>query len=184
MSGHSKWSTIKHKKGAEDERKGKLFSQLSKNIRLAVKTGGSGDTQHNSVLRLAVEKARASNMSKENIARAIDRGMGKGKEGQIREVVYEGFGPQGVGILVIGQTDNSQRTGSEIRNIFSKHHGSLGAPGSVKYMFKRLADSEEFEVQIPVKITDPNIQEQIQSLLDNLVENDDVEDVYCSAVWF
>lgn len=178
MSGHSKWSTIKHKKGAADAKRGKLFSQISKNIRIATKTLGSGDPKHNSGLRLAIEKARAANMSKENIQKAIDRGLGKGKSGQIEEVVYEGFGPSGVGVLVIALTDNKQRTSANIKNIFAKNGGSLGSPGSAKYLFQRSDDGNEYTVVVPLPVTDEAIKHQIESLLESLLEDEDVEDVY------
>lgn len=181
MSGHSKWSTIKHKKGVADIKKGKLFSQLSKNIRIAVKEGKSGDPKFNVTLRLALEKARAANMPKENIERAIDRGLGKGKAGAIHEVVYEAYGPQGVAFVVVAMTDNNQRTAGEIRAIFSKAGGSLGGPGSVMFLFQR--QGEEYQVMIPMEILDPELQEKTQALLDILRENEDVEDVFTSGVW-
>ncbi len=181
MSGHSKWSTIKHKKGIADIKKGKLFSQLSKDIRIAVKEGKSGDPRFNNALRLAVEKARAANMPKENIERAIDRGLGKGKGGAIHEVVYEAYGPHGVGLVIVAMTDNNQRTAGEVRNILSRAGGSLGGPGSAMYLFHRLG--EEYTVAIPMEIADVQQQEQIQELIDSLREDEDVEDVFCAGVW-
>ncbi len=181
MSGHSKWSTIKHKKGIADVKKGKLFSSLAKNIRIAVKESKSGDPKFNAALRLALDKARAANMPKENIERAIDRGLGKGKGGEIHEVVYEGFGPQGVGIIALAMTDNNQRTAGEVRAIFSKAGGSLGGPGSAMYLFHRQGD--EFSIAIPMEIQDPELQEKTQQLMDTLRENEDVEDVFCAGVW-
>ena len=181
MSGHSKWSTIKHKKGVADIKRGKLFSQLSKNIRIAVKEGKSGDAQFNPRLRLEVEKARAANMPKDNIDRAIARGLGKGKGGAIQEVVYEGFGPQGVGLIIVAHTDNMQRTAGEVRSTLSKAGGSLGGPGSVMYMFQRQGD--EYHVTIPLPVEDPELQERMQDLIDTLRENEDIEDVFCAGVW-
>jgi YebC/PmpR family DNA-binding regulatory protein len=181
MAGHSKWNNIKNRKGAADIKRGKLFSQISKEIRVAVKEGKSGDPNANPRLRLQVDKARAANMPKENIQRAIDRGLGKGKGGAIQEIVYEGFGPNGVGLLIIGMTDNTQRTSSELRTIMYKAGGSLGGPGSAMYLFTRQGD--EYTPAIPMDITDPDIQEKLQNLIDMLRENDDVEDVFCAGVW-
>ena len=181
MSGHSKWSTIKHKKGVADVKKGKVFSQLSKNIRVAVREGKSGDPKFNASLRLMLDKARAANMPKENIQRAIDRGLGKGKGGAIHEVIYEGFGPHGVGFVVVAMTDNHQRTAGEIRAIFSKAGGSLGAPGCSIYLFQR--SGEDYLVTIPMEVTDEGVQEQTQALMDTLRESEDVEDVFCAGVW-
>lgn len=181
MSGHSKWNNIKNRKGAADIKKGKVFSQLSKNIRVAVREGKSGDPKANIGLRLALEKAREANMPNENIQRAIDRGLGKGKGGEIHEVVYEGFGPHGVGMLIIVHTDNNQRTAGEIRNILSKAGGSLGGPGSAMYLFERMGD--EYSVTIPMQIEDEHQQHAIQTLIDTLRESEDVEDVFCAGVW-
>lgn len=181
MSGHSKWNNIKNKKGAADIKKGKVFSEIGKQIRIAVKEGKSGDPKFNPSLRLALDKARAANMPKENIQRAIDRGLGKGKTGDIQEVVYEGYGPGGVGILVVAHTDNHQRTAGEIRFIFSRANSSLGAPGSAMYLFTH--EGEDYNVAIPMPIDDPQTQTQLQNLIDALRENEDVEDVYCAGVW-
>ena len=183
MSGHSKWSTIKHKKEALDSKRGKLFSQLSKNIRVATKFGKSGDPKSNSALRLAIEKARAANMSNDIINRAIDRGLGKGKGGQIEEVVYEGFGPGGVGLLVVALTENKQRTAAEMKNIFSKHGGSLGSPGSAKYLFERSIQTNDYQCVMPMQVENETTQKQIEALIDSLLENEDVEDVYSNANW-
>lgn len=127
MSGHSKWSTIKHKKAAQDAKRGKAFSQVARLIRVAVKEGGSGDPEMNPGLRVALDKARAVNMPRENIDRAIDKGLGKSRSGAvIEEVVYEGYAAGGVGVMAWAVTDNRNRTGSEVRNAFEKAGGSLG----------------------------------------------------------
>lgn len=181
MAGHSKWNNIKNRKGAADAKRGKVFSQISKEIRIAVKEGKSGDANANPRLRVQIEKARAANMPKENIQRAIDRGLGKGKGGMIQEVIYEGYGPQGVGMLIIAQTDNNQRTAAEIRNTLSKAGGSLGGPGSAMYLFQR--QGEEYQVTIPMIVEDPDHQEKLQDLIDTLRENEDVEDVFCAGEW-
>lgn len=174
MSGHSKWNNIKHKKAASDSRKGKVFTEIAKMIRVAVIDGKSGDPGSNPTLRLAVEKAREANMPKENVQRAIDRGLGVGKTGRIEEVLYEGYGPGGVGMLVNAHTDNRQRTGSEIRFTFDKYGGNLGSPGSVAYLFERVG--RDFVVKIPLSV-DENIKEQVNVLIERLEELDDVEEV-------
>ncbi len=138
MSGHSKWSTIKHKKGAADAKRGKLFSKLSKAIMAAAKDGGP-DPGTNLALQNAIEKARSYSMPKDNIERAIAKGSGEGTDGATFEtVVYEGYGPEGVAVLVEALTDNRNRTASEVRHLFSKHGGNLGATGAVAWQFERL----------------------------------------------
>lgn len=176
MSGHSKWATIKHKKGAQDAKRGKLFSQLAKNIRVAVKEGGSGDPNQNPGLRLAVDKARAANMPSDNIKRAIDRGLGTGKGGQLEEVMYEGYGPNGVGFIVTVITDNKMRTASEIRSLFSRSGGSLGGPGSAAFLFER-DDDGNYVVKIPVTLSESDFV-VIEKFEESLQEHDDVEEVY------
>ncbi len=138
MSGHSKWSTIKHKKGAADAKRGKLFSKLSRAIMVAAKEGG-GDPATNLALQNAIEKARSYSMPKDNIERAVAKGTGEGGDGSSYEtVVYEGYGPEGVAVLVEALTDNRNRTASEVRHAFSKNGGNLGATGAVVWQFERL----------------------------------------------
>jgi len=138
LSGHSKWSTIKHKKGAADAKRGKLFSKLSKAIMAAAKDGGP-DPATNLALQNAIEKARSYSMPKDNIERAVAKGSGEGTDGATFEtVVYEGYGPEGVAVLVEALTDNRNRTASEVRHLFSKHGGNLGATGAVAWQFERL----------------------------------------------
>jgi YebC/PmpR family DNA-binding regulatory protein len=137
MSGHSKWSSIKHKKGAADAKRGKLFSKLARAIIVAARDGG-GDPEHNPTLATAIQKARDASMPKENIQRAIDRGTGAGADGAtIESILYEGYGPGGVAILVEALTDNRNRASAEIRFAFSSHGGSLGEPGSVAWIFEK-----------------------------------------------
>ena len=135
MSGHSKWHTIKHKKGALDAKQGKLFTKLIREMTIAARIGG-GDPDSNPRLRTAVDKAKASNMPADNITRAIKKGTGELEGTSYEDLVLEGYGPGGVAILVEGTTDNRNRTVSEIRHIFTKHGGNLGGAGSVAYMFK------------------------------------------------
>lgn len=137
MSGHSKWSSIKHKKGAADIKRGKLFSKLSRAIIVAAKEGG-GDPDANLALQNAIEKARSYSMPKDNIERAIAKGTGEGAGGLVFEtVVYEGYGPGGVAIIAEALTENRNRTAAEVRHTFSKHGGNLGTDGSVNWMFER-----------------------------------------------
>jgi YebC/PmpR family DNA-binding regulatory protein len=137
MSGHSKWSTIKRKKGAADAKRGQLFSKLARAIIVAAKEGGP-DPDANLALQNAIEKAREASMPKENIERAIQRGAGAAGGGADYEAVtYEGYGPGGVAVLVEALTDNRNRTASDVRHIFSKHDGNLGTSGAVAWQFER-----------------------------------------------
>ena len=137
MSGHSKWSSIKHKKGAADAKRGQLFSKLSRAIIVAAKEGGP-DPAGNLALANAIEKARSYSMPKDNIERAIAKGSGADAEGSTFEtVVYEGYGPEGVAVLVETLTDNRNRTASEVRHLFAKHGGNLGTTGAVAWQFER-----------------------------------------------
>ena len=137
MAGHSKWASIKHKKAIVDSRRGKAFTKLARHITVAAKEGG-GDVVGNAALALAVQKAKDASMPKDNIQRAIDKGTGAGADAaNFEAVMYEGYGPGGVAVLVEALTDNRNRTGSEVRHMFSKHGGSLGEPGSVAYLFDK-----------------------------------------------
>ncbi|MFS8524636.1 MAG: YebC/PmpR family DNA-binding transcriptional regulator [Limnochordales bacterium] len=136
MAGHSKWANIKHKKEREDARRGKLFTKLSRQITVAVRESGP-DPAMNSRLRLLIEQARAANMPMDNIERAIKRGTGELEGVSYEELVYEGYGPGGVAILLDIMTDNRNRTASEIRHLFSRYGGSLGETGSVAWIFSR-----------------------------------------------
>jgi YebC/PmpR family DNA-binding regulatory protein len=137
MSGHSKWSTIKHKKGVQDARRGKLFSKLARAIIVSAKEGG-GDPNANLALQNAIEKAKSYSMPKDNIERAIARGSGADADAAAFEtVVYEGYGPSGVAVLVEALTDNRNRTAAEVRHVFSKNDGNLGTSGAVAWLFER-----------------------------------------------
>ena len=136
MSGHSKWATIRHKKGAADARRGKLFTKLIKEITVAARLGG-GDEDANASLRAAVLKARAANMPKDNIDRAIKKGTGDLEGSDYQDMTYEGYGHGGVAIMVDSLTDNRNRTAADIRSIFGKYAGNLGESGCVSYLFNR-----------------------------------------------
>jgi len=135
MSGHSKWATIKHKKGAADKARGKLFAKLARQIEVAAK--GGGDVDSNPSLRAAVQKAKAGRMTNDAIDRAIKRGTGDSDGGTYESIMYEGYAPGGVALMIDVLTDNRNRTGSEIRNVFSKLGGSLAEPGAVSWQFQR-----------------------------------------------
>lgn len=137
MSGHSKWSTIKHAKGLADAKRGKLFSKIGRAIAVAVREGGGDNPESNAHLRIAMEQARAINMPKDNIQRAIDRGAGRGGSGILESITYEGFGPEKTAIIVECVSDNKNRTTAEIKSYFERGGGNLGAPGSTAYLFHR-----------------------------------------------
>ncbi len=136
MSGHSKWATIKHKKGAADAKRGRLFTKLIKEITMAARLGG-GNPDGNPRLRKAVDEAKAVNMPADNIKRGIQRGTGELPGVSYEEITYEGYGPGGVAVLIEAMTDNRNRTLPEIRTIFSKHGGNLGESGSVRFLFQK-----------------------------------------------
>jgi len=137
LSGHSKWSSIKHKKGAADAKRGQLFSKLSKAIIVAAKNGG-GDPANNLALQNAIEKAKSYSMPRDNIDRAIAKGSGADADADAFEsITYEGYGPEGVAVIVEALTDNKNRTAADVRHLFSKHGGNLGTDGSVSWQFER-----------------------------------------------
>src|ERR687890_529603 len=137
MSGHSKWHSIKHKKGAADAKRGKLLSKLARAITVAARDGG-GDPSGNPTLATAIQKAKEASMPKDKIQKAIDVGTGAGSDGAtIERIVYEGYGPAGVAVLVEALTDTRTRASAEIRHAFSKHGGNLGEPGSVAWIFEK-----------------------------------------------
>ncbi len=139
MSGHSKWSTIKRKKGAADAKRGQLFTRLAREIAIAAREGG-GDPEANFRLRLAVDRARANNMPKDNIERAIARGSGEGRDGnELEEVIYEGYAPHGIALMVECVTDNRNRAVADIRHVLNRYGGSMGEAGSVGWQFTRVA---------------------------------------------
>jgi len=161
MSGHSKWSSIKHKKGITDQKRGQMFSKLSKNITLAARNGT--DPKSNSTLANAIEQARAENMPKENIDRAIKKISDK--SAQLQEVVVEAIGPGGVALRIKAITDNSNRTISEIKRILTDHHAKMVPPRSIDWMF-----------QAPTTIS-PEAHVQLDTLFEALDDQDDVDDV-------
>lgn len=173
MSGHSKWANIKRQKGANDEKKGKIFSKMSRAITVAAKLGG-GDPSGNPTLRLAIEKAKEARMPKDNIERAIAKGTGSGLGDSYTETVYEGFGPGGEAFYVTALTDNKNRTVAELRTIFSKAGGSLGGAGSTAYIFSPDPETPIFTVQV----SDKEYAQKLLDLCELLDDHDDVQEVY------
>jgi YebC/PmpR family DNA-binding regulatory protein len=170
MSGHSKWSTIKRKKGVADDRRGQLFTKLAKEIIVAVREGGP-NPEANFRLRLAVQKARDNNMPLDNIDRAIKRGSGHAEDANLVEMVLEGYGPSGVAILVQALSDNRNRTLQEVRNIFTRHGGNLGESGSVAWLF----DSRGV---ITVETNAKDAEELALEAIDTGAEDVKIEDKY------
>lgn len=172
MSGHSKWSTIKRQKGSADAKRGQTFTKLSNAITIAVKQGGGvGDPSSNFKLRLAVDRARAANMPKENIERAISRAKGAA-DTELMELLYEGFAPGGVAVMVEAATDNKSRTVSLVKNIFEKSGGTLGSSGTVAYLFerkgvitvKKSSISDEDVLNLGIEIDAQDIEEEGDSI--------------------
>jgi len=175
MSGHSKWSTIKRKKGAADARRGKLFSKLIKEITVAAREGG-GDPNTNIRLKNAIEKAKQNNMPSDNIERAIRRGTGEDSDAaSFEQITYEGYGPGSVAVLVEALTDNKNRTAADVRHIFTKHGGKLGGSGSVSFMFQRKGF-----IQVPKDdVSEDRIYEAaIEAGADNVEDGGEVWDIY------
>ena len=167
MSGHSHWSTIQRQKGTADAKRGQVFTKIASLISVAAKVGGSGDPDTNPRLRMVLETARAANMPKENIQRAVDRGLGKLPGQTLEEITYEGFGPAKVAFIIEGITDNKMRVLSEVRNLFERSGGGLANQGSVSYMFERVGE-------IRVKTKGGLKDDEMLKLID--LGADDVED--------
>ena len=177
MSGHSKWHSIRRTKGVLDQRRGQLFTKLARDITMATREGGSGDPDANFRLRLAVDKARASNMPSDNIQRAIDRGLGKGGEAAIEEIYYEGYAPGGIALLIETATDNRNRTNSEVRATLTKGGGNPGEPGSVGWMFEQQG---LITIDLAAKKLDPDevMLQAIDAGADDVDVGEDVIEVY------
>src|SRR3712207_1516633 len=174
MAGHSKWASIKHKKAVTDSRRGAQFTKLARAIQVAAREGG-GALDGNPALQLAVQKAKDARMPKDNIERAIAKGTGADKDADAFEgVVYEGYGPGGVAVLVEALTDNRNRTGSEVRHMFSSAGGNLGEPGSVAWVFEKKgvivvdaskADEDDLMVAIDAGAEDVNLDENVYEVV-------------------
>src|SRR5271167_3286366 len=180
MSGHSKWSSIKHKKAVVDSRRGAQFSKLARAIMVAARDGG-GDPDTNVTLENAIRKAKEASMPKDNIERAIARGTGEGGEADaIERVLYEGYGPGGVAVLVEALTDNRNRTGADVRHAFSKHGGNLGEPGSVAYLFEKkgtiVIDAERY--------SEDDLMAAVEAGADDIVTEEDSFEVLAEPANF
>jgi len=177
MSGHSKWHTIKHKKGALDAKRGKVFTKLIKEITVAARTGGSGDVDSNSRLRKAVSDAKAQNMPNDNIDRAIKRGTGELEGSHYDEITYEGYGVGGVAVMVETMTDNRNRTVAELRHLFSKNGGNLGEAGSVAWIFDKKG---LFVISKIAKAEDELLEIVLEAGADDLKDGGEVFEVLTS----
>ena len=177
MSGHSKWHNIQKTKNAADAKRGKVFTKIAREMIVAVKEGGSGDPANNSRLAAVVSKAKAANMPNDNIKRAIEKGLGAGSGDSYEAVTYEGYGPQGVAVIVEAMTDNRNRTASEVRHAFDKYGGNLGAVGSVAWSFDRkgviIVDNEEQEID-----EDKMIEDALESGADDVSAEEQVFEIY------
>jgi len=203
MAGHSKWANIQHRKGRQDEKRGKVWTKLIKEITVAARLGG-GDLNANPRLRLAVDKAKDANMPNDNVQRAISRGTGTLDGVNYEEIRYEGYGINGAAVIVDCMTDNRTRTVAEVRHAFSKHGGNMGAEGSVAFLFKHCgqllfapgtneelllelaldagADDAEVSMRPETDVDlDTDQSEAMQKLLDALENLDDVQSVYTNA---
>ena len=178
MAGHSKWANIKHRKARQDASRGKVWTKVIREITVAAKDGP--DPNDNPRLRLALEKANAANMPKDTIKRAIEKGSGTGETGELEEIVFEGYGPGGVAILVETMTDNRNRTVSDVRHAFSKYGGNLGTDGSVSYLFKKLGI-----IHLSKNFSEENLMEVvIESGAEDFSEEDDFYEVTTEANLF
>jgi YebC/PmpR family DNA-binding regulatory protein len=176
MSGHSKWSTIKHKKAAQDAKRGKLFTRLAREITIAAREGG-GNPETNFNLRLAVDKAKAANMPKDNIERAIKRGTGELKGEELEEVVYEGYAPNGVALLVQVLTDNRNRTVADVRRVLTRQGGTMADAGAVSWQFER----KGYIAIAPNGLDHDTLFEvAVEAGADDVVFSDDMIEVYAA----
>lgn len=178
MSGHSKWSKIKRQKGVEDQKRGAVFSKLSVAIGVAVKKGGSGDPYKNAALRMLLDKAKQANMPKANIDRAIEKALGAGQGGGMEQVTFEGYGPSGVAVMLVATTDNRQRSAAEVKNLFEKAGGSLGAPGSAAFMFEQRSGSLTAKSYIDLVGDDAN---KVRKFIERLEGYDDTDRIVHNA---
>lgn len=173
MSGHSKWSTIKRQKGSNDAKRGQLFTKLGRGITVAVRKGGA-DVETNPLLRQAVEDAKAANLPKENIEKAIQKASGGGQGVVLDEIVIEAYGPQGVAFLVVCLSDNRNRTIAEVRSVFTRHGGRLADAGATAYIFATSPENPSFQITV----TESGEAKKLVDLSQSLEDLDDVQKVY------
>ena len=177
MSGHSKWSTIKHKKAATDAKRAKIFTKAARVITIAAR-GGGGDPEANPSLRKAISEARAVNMPNDNIERAIARGIGVGEGATLEELTIEAYGPEGAAILIEAITDNRNRTISQVKRILSQHNAKFAEKGSVMWAFRRQGD--EMVAKTTLSISAEGM-EKLRALFEALDEHDDVQTIYTNV---
>ncbi|GAB2318424.1 YebC/PmpR family DNA-binding transcriptional regulator [Alkalibacterium sp. s-m-22] len=182
MAGHSKWKNIQHRKGAQDAKKGKIFQKLSKEIYQAAKDGGT-DPDTNAALRLAVDKAKANNMPNDNVDRAIKRATDSGQGADYKEVLYEGYGPSGIAVLVYALTDNLNRSSTNIRVAFDRNGGSMGEKGTVNYMFDRKGYIAISRENLDID-EDDMLMHVLEAGGEELETSDDVFEIYTEATEF
>ena len=177
MSGHSKWHNIQKTKGAADAKRGKVFTKIAREMMVAVKEGGSGDPNNNSRLAAIITKAKAANMPNDNIKRAIEKGLGSGNGDNFDTVSYEGYGPNGVAVIVDAMTDNRNRTASEVRHAFDKNSGNMGATGCVSWSFDRkgviVVSNEDEDIE-----EDKMLEDALEAGADDMEQDGQVYQIY------
>jgi len=181
MAGHSKWSNIKHRKGAQDKKRGKIFSKIAKEIAVAVRISGA-DASANPRLRLALTKARSANMPRDNIERAIKKGSGDMDASTFSEKIYEGYGPGGVAVMVECLTDNVNRTVGDVRHAFTKFGGNLGTEGSVSWMFKKLGQIVYDRKNVPD--FDSFFEKALEAGADDVEDSEEMVEIRCDWTQF
>ena len=177
MAGHSQFKNIMYRKGAQDKKRAKLFAKLGRELTVAAKMGGD-DSASNPRLRAAITSARSNNMPKENVERAIKKGVGGGDGENFEEIRYEGYGPGGIAVIVEALTDNRNRTASEVRAIFSKHGGSLAETGAVSFLFDRIG---EIRFALTAVDTDMLLEAALDAGAEDVITNDDSHEIICTA---
>lgn len=176
MAGHNRWTQIKRQKAVKDAKKADSYTKMAKAIHIAVKTGGGADPDYNFKLKAAIDKAKEAGMPKSNIERAIEKASGKDSENNLKELVYEGYLPGAVAVMIFAASDNSNRTYNDVRTIFGKAGGSLGSSGSVSYLFGKNENQELIPLST-VQIADPERLSVVSKALDTLDEHEDIIDI-------
>jgi len=179
MAGHSKWKNIMRTKGAQDAKRGKVFTKIAREITVAVKEGGSGDPINNARLATVIVKAKAANMPNDNIKRAIEKGLGAGTGDSYESITYEGYGPSGVAVIVEAMTDNRNRTAADMRHYFDKYGGNMGTTGCVSWSFDKkgvlIVDNEEGQID-----EDTIINDALEAGADDVETDDNIYEIYCA----
>lgn len=176
MAGHNRWTQIKRQKAVKDAKKADAYTKMAKAIHIAVKTGGGADPNYNFKLKAAIDKAKETGMPKSNIERAIEKAAGKDSDNNLKELIYEGYLPGGVAVMIFAASDNSNRTYNDVRTTFGKAGGSLGTSGSVSYLFSK-DENQEYIPLATVQIDDPEKLNIITKALDTLDDHEDILDI-------